>query len=368
LVDLAVDDTPLDPRVRQQALDIVRGVPEGATDERARRVYRWVLDHVQDGKESDGRRVVIGRSGSRQAAFRYLLSLLGISTELAVVRDRLAAPPLGKMSEVEVFDALLIRFDTDKGPRWLQVRDKFAPYGWVPAEMRGAPAYRLTAGTPAASVDAPGALDSAIYEGRADLKEDGSASLDLVVSLTGGRAIGWRNALDQVPDSRLYDFVEKELISSSFDGGHVRDLSIDGKADLDAPLVIKVRIQIPSLAKPVAQGLALEPILAVHLGQLAGLPERHTPLLRRASLHAEVRVRVVMPEALRMPADLTKGEVSFGDARVSVKDAVNGHAIDFDRVIDLPAARVQPGDEYTRYQRFARDADALVTREVLIGH
>ena len=61
---------------------------------------RWVLEHVQDGKESDGRRVLTGGSGSRQAAFRYMLRLLGIPSELALVKNRLATPPLGKMSEV----------------------------------------------------------------------------------------------------------------------------------------------------------------------------------------------------------------------------------------------------------------------------
>ena len=63
LVDLAGDETPLDPRLRAKALEVVRGVPATATDERARRVYRWVLEHVQDGKETDGRRVVTGRDG-----------------------------------------------------------------------------------------------------------------------------------------------------------------------------------------------------------------------------------------------------------------------------------------------------------------
>ena len=84
LADLVQDVTPLDPRPRAKALEIVRGVPASATDERARLLYRWVLEHVQESKESresDGRRVVTGGSGSRQAAFRYMLRLLGIENE-----------------------------------------------------------------------------------------------------------------------------------------------------------------------------------------------------------------------------------------------------------------------------------------------
>ncbi len=113
--------------------------------------------------------------------------------------------------------------------------------------------------------------------------------------------------------------------------------------------------------------MTLRPPFAPNLTQLAALPERHTPLLRRASWHAEVRLHVVLPDATRMPADLPHGEARDGDAYVVVKDAVNGHAIDFDRVIDLPAGRVQPGDEYARWQQFTRAADALVARDVALG-
>jgi hypothetical protein len=64
---------------------------------------------------------------------------------------------------------------------------------------------------------------------------------------------------------------------------------------------------------------------------------------------------------------MPSGELRFGEASVVAKDTVEGHDIDFERVIDLPAGRVQPGDEYARWQTFVREADALLTRDVLIG-
>jgi hypothetical protein len=33
----------------------------------------------------------------------------------------------------------------------------------------------------------------------------------------------------------------------------------------------------------------------------------------------------------------------------------------------MPSGRVQPGDEYVRWQTFVQSADALVTRDVLVG-
>ena len=45
--------------------------------------------------------------------------------------------------------------------------DKFAPYGYVPAEMRGQPAIRLIAGTPRETIPMEGALDGVSFTGRA---------------------------------------------------------------------------------------------------------------------------------------------------------------------------------------------------------
>jgi predicted Zn-dependent protease len=365
LVDLAQDETPLDPRLRAKALAIVGGAPREATDDRARLVYRWVLDHVQDGKESDGRRVVIGGSGSRQAAFRYLLRLLGIESQLALVKNRLATPPLGKMSEVDEYDSLALRFTTDRGFRWMMVRDKFAPYGYMPAELREQPAVVLSPGMPKDVVHAPGAIDAAVYEGRALVRKDGSGNLDMTLSLTGSRAMAWRNALDRVAQAKLYDFVERELIAPAFDGGHLRELKTEGEEELDRPLVLHIRAELPRFGRAVGAGFSLQPPFAANLAQLASLPERHTPLLRRSSLHTEVRLSVVLPESLKMPAQLPQGEVRYSDAFVRVQDKVNAHEVDFDRVVDLPAGRVQPGQEYASWQRFVRDADGLIAHDVI---
>ncbi len=367
LIDLADDETPLDPRLRAVADDVLRGVPSGATDERARRLYRWTLQHVQDGKETDGRRVMTGGSGSRQSAFRYLLRLAGMSSELALVRDGLSTQPLGKMSEIDQYDALLLRLTTDRGVRWLTVRDRFAPFGYVASELREEPAIRLVPGAPRDVVHAPGAVDRVIYEGRADVDASGAAKLDLTLTFDGNRAIAWRTALDRIPQAKLYDFVDRELVAASFDGGHARDIKTDDADALDKPLVMHLKVDVPEFGKRVAAGLAIHPPFAPNLGQLALLPSRRTPLLRPASWRAEVRLHVVLPESTRMPATLPHGQERDGDAYVLVRDVVNGHAIDFDRVIDLPSGRVQPGDEYAKWQTFARNADALVSRDVLIG-
>jgi len=62
---------------------------------------------------------------------------LAIPIDLAIVKDRLAMPPIGPMSDVENYDSLALRLDTGHGYRWLTVHDKFAPYGYVPPSSAG---------------------------------------------------------------------------------------------------------------------------------------------------------------------------------------------------------------------------------------
>src|SRR6185312_795573 len=92
MVDAAADETPRDPRLLRVALAIAGEAAPGASakagpkaaslEEKARRVYRWVLGNVEAGRETDGRRAVTGKSGNRTEAFLYLCRLLGIDAEI----------------------------------------------------------------------------------------------------------------------------------------------------------------------------------------------------------------------------------------------------------------------------------------------
>ncbi len=368
LIDAASDDTPLDPRLRKHALDLVKGVPESQVDARARLIYKDLAEHIEDGRESDGRRVIFGRSGSRQAAFQYLMRELGVPVSLAIVRNKLATAPIGKMSEVETFDNLLVRLDTGRqGPRWLTVRDKFAPYGYVPAELRGQPAIVLLPGAPRETTPASGAVDGISFEGRASLRADGSAAVDLVQSFAGKVGISMRGVLDKVPGTQLQAFVEQRLVGRNLPGARVKDIQIQNREELGEPLVLRVQAEVPQLARVQGGALILAPLFSMHLAQLAALPERQTPLLLGASSHVDVRFEVVVPETVQMPARLPKAEVRDADRVVQVADTLQGHALTLVRTVDVPAGRIQPGAPYEAFRRFVNEADALFDREVYLG-
>jgi tetratricopeptide (TPR) repeat protein len=366
-VDAASEETPMDPRLRKVARDIVGKIPPNKRDDRARAVYRWVGDALQESNETDGRRAITGRAGSRQAAFMYLVRLLGIPTELALVKSRIAMPPKGKISEVETYDNVVARLDNETGPRWMVIRDKFAPFGYVPAELRGQPAIRLVPGTPRDTTPTLGAADGVLLEGRAVMKEDGSANVDIAQSYVGRMGIGLRAVFDRVPESKRNEFVETRLLSANLPGARLRELKIENAEDLSAPLVLRIKAEIPQIARPVGSKVVLKALFPVNIAQVASLATRQTPLLLASSSHVEVKFQIVPPESYRLPATIPGGELHDGDRSVSVKDAVEGRSITLRRIVDIPAGRVQPGAEYAKFVAFTQQADQLLEKEIALG-
>jgi hypothetical protein len=366
-VDAASEETPLDPRLRRAALEIVKGIAPARKDERTRAVYKFLAENVQDAQESDPRRVITGRAGSRQAAFFYLMRLLGIRAELALVKSRIAMPPVGKMSEVEIYDNLVSRIEAESGARWLTVRDKFAPFGYVPAELRGQPAIRLVAGTPRDTTPELGASDGVLIEGKAYLKEDGSATVDLTQSYQGRMGIGLRAVFERVPEGQHKRLVETQMLASKLPGARLRELSIENREELAAPLVIRTKADVPSLARSVGQKLLLKSVFPMSIAQIASLAERQTPLLLGASTHVELKFQVIVPTTMRLPPSLPGANLRDGDRSVVVKDAVDGNAITLARIVDIPAGRVQPGAEYAKFVAFTQAADQVLEREIAIG-
>lgn len=253
------------------------------------------------------------------------------------------------------------------GVRWLTVRDKFAPAWYVPAEFRGQPAIRLVPGTPRDTTPTTGGNDGVSFEGHATLRADGTATVQLSQRFEGKAGIGMRGVLDKVPEARLHDFIESGLVGRSLPGARVHDFTVEHKEDPAAPLVLHINAEVPELARRSSGGLAIASIFPINLNELAALPERQTPLLMQVPFHVEVHFDITVPDSLHPPANLAPSGVKDGERTVDVKDAVHGQVLSLDRVVDIPAGRVQPGADYARFLRFIHDGDNLVQRELLLG-
>jgi tetratricopeptide (TPR) repeat protein len=376
-VDAATDTTPQDPRVKRIAESIVTGSsPDAETsakrpasiDEQARRIYRWVLANVEQGREDDGRRIVLGKSGNRTEAFMYLCGLLGIDASIGMVRDRLTAPSRGPFSEAESFNAIAVRIGTEHGPRWMVVRDKFAPYGYLPSSLRGQPAVILQAGAPRETTPTTGSADGVTYDGTVELRNDGSAVLDLEQRYEGKFAILLRTALESLPDAQRDEAIETRLVGQALPGARLRKLDIKNLSDLDAPLVLAMNLEMNDFARVNGNEIVISPPFTVRLGALASLPSRETPLYisEQSAMFSTVHLRIKLPNGARVTSNLVAATSNDGTRSTQVKDRVEQDMLVFDRVVGIPAGRIQP-DAYSIFQAFVREAETALRKDIVIS-
>jgi hypothetical protein len=364
LSEQVADTSPVDPRITELA----RGVGGGADVapiERARRAYRWVQDNIKDGQESDGRQVLTSRNGNRWSALRMLLRALDVPVSYLVARNRLAPPPNGPMSEAEAFNVPLLSVGQGSETAWLTLQEQFAPFGYVPVEARGMSAFELSVdGQRPLTVPLVGDQDRLEYAGKVALSANGSAQLMLRQRFVGKYAIRLRAGLTQVPEGRLHEVIESRLLGQALPGAELVDFSVEGRDDLDAPLVVQMVARVGKFAEVDNGRIVIEPPLMPRLTRLAALPERQTPLLIREAMHQSARLEIAIGPSTQVWG-LRQGEVQEGQYRVVARDEVKGGVLVLDREVSLAAGRVSPAD-YARFLAFTQQAEQLLAQPIVL--
>ncbi len=364
--DNLVDLTPMDPRIARIARGIVKAVPQGDTLEKARQLYRWIVDNVEDGEETDGRRVIIGKNGNRWRGFITLCRALDIDVAYAVAKNRLATPAIGPLSEASQFTVPLLKLQSGPKPTWLTVSSKYAPFGYVPAEVRGMPAYLLSGPEPQkTSVPAGGVRDGITYSGKAKVDREGSAHAELLLEFHGKYATGLRSALAQMPESRVRDALESRILGSALRGAQLIDYQVSDLDDLDRPLTFRLQAKVPHFAQKSGQRLILAPPFMPELSRLTALPSRRTPLLLDQANYQRILLHIELPKGARVTSKVASKDLKHADRRVSVDDQLEDNTLTLKRVIDLPAGRVQP-EQYPSFVQFAREADDALASSIRI--
>jgi cellulose synthase operon protein C len=260
-----------------------------------------------------------------------------------------------------------VRVVTEPGPRWMLVQDKFAPYGFMPSSLRGQPAVVLKPGAPHETTPETGAPDGVTHEGTVDLHADGSATLEVEQRYEGKLAILLRSALETLPDAQLKETVEASLLPQSLPGARLVSIEVKNLGDLDAPLVLAMKLEMSSFARARPGELVVAPPFPLHLASLAALPVRETPLYisEKIATRVAVRYRVNLPPGAHVSTALASTNAADGGRTAKVADHAEPGVLVLDRVVDLPAGRVQPG-AYAAFQEFARTADSALRRDIVV--
>jgi hypothetical protein len=304
--------------------------------------------------------------------------LVGIDARLGVVQDRMSPPPTGPFSEATRHAAPAVRIQTERGPRWLTVNERFAPYGFLPSSLRRQPAVLLDPGRPILTDEPPpilneitsaeGSEDRIVHSGEVKLREDGSAELRLVQRYHGKYAILVRTRLSAEPEPRWRDVLEAEVLGVALPGGRIAELEVKKLNELDEPVVLSMRVELPSFARRSEGALEIDVPFLPRLAPLGELNTRQTPLYlsERVANRSKVELNVELPRGATVVTDLARASFRDEERQVEVSDRLAGKGLRIERSVDVPAGRVQP-ERYAAFRAFVLGAEPALHRTIRVA-
>jgi hypothetical protein len=173
-----------------------------------------------------------------------------------------------------------------------------------------------------------------------------------------------RKGLSQVPEERLRDVIQSNLLAQTLRGAELLSHTIERRDDLDSPLAIRMKVRVPRFAQVNGKELVVAPPLGPDLDRLATLEARATPLLLGEAIHRTVKLEIELPKG----ASVTVPDVApirDGDRSVTVRDSAKGGILRLEREVSIPAGRVQPAD-YRSFAAFARRSDDALARGIVV--
>ncbi len=358
------ETTPIDPRIVRIAQNIVEDIDETNELERARALYRWVAENVQEGDEADGRRAVIGKRGNQWRAFTVLCRSLGVPAQWVVAKNRLAPPPKGPASEAAQYGSTVLRVGS-KRHAWVTFAGKYSPFGYVPVEVRGMPGFLLTGDDPKpVTVATEGEADRLDFKAKVQLDSTGSAKLTLTQVFSGKFGSAVRQALSEMGERQTKDAVEGNILGSSLRGARLINHRFVEMDQLDVPLRLDMDASMAQFALRREGQLRINPPYVPNLSQYTTLPSRQTAVLIGSDRDWSIQFSITLPKGAKVSVPAPR-QFRFGEHRVLVNDRVEGGQLILDRTVQLFAGRVTP-EQYSDFAKFTRAADAALSQEITI--
>ncbi|MCC7536481.1 MAG: hypothetical protein IT379_09715, partial [Deltaproteobacteria bacterium] len=330
----------------------------------ARRAYAWALEHVEHGDDLLGAvmPMIVSRAGDRGRVVRFLAERCGVPAELALVASAGGDRNDAVVPDASAYPFVLVRLrPAGAEPVWLWTNDRGTPFGYLPPVVRGQRALVLT--EDGDSTTTPATARDGLFDDRRTLELDvevapnGSARVEAVERYTGAGAITWRRLLERIPEAQLERRFEEAYVGRMIAGAELTGLSIEGRRDNDAPVVLRYAYDVPAFGRRQGQRWILPGLYPAGLAQgLARRATRTTPMYTGDAVDIGLVARIRVADGMRPLALPEVAELTAGGARFTSRwrrEGAGGRTLVQERRLIVPPVRIEPGD-YPRFASFAR--------------
>lgn len=367
LLDALVDKDVADPQARRLARKLAGDAQDDVT--RARRLYAWVLEHVEDADSvfEQAAPMLAQRTGDRNRVLRYLLGLVGVESELVLARSIASDQTDAKVANDQTFTNLLVRVaPEDHEPVFLSLKERGAPFGYVPPGLRGQEALVLAPGAPRVTLpEGASGQDRHTAEMSLALGTDGSARAKMVEVYRGAGAVAWRNNLEGVPDAVLQERFGKQYVARLIPGARLTELEIEGRDDPELPFVLRYAFEVSNLGRRQGNRWILPTLLPPRFAsRYASAAKRTTTQVVAPPFEQHFTLRVDVPGSVALPPSWKPVRLAGpGGARFAMRAARDGDTLVVERKARIPLQRVS-ADGYPKWAAFCRAADQVASREI----
>ncbi len=370
LRDALADQDVHDPAARALVARVLGHARNARQRVKAERLYRWVLDNVENNNDVFGLApsMLADRTGNRARLLQYLFGLAGVRSKLVIARTLAADATPTELPDPETYQHLLVMVGEGDHAVFLSTVDRGAPFGYVPPQLRGEPALVLDAS--AGQVEIPNAeigADRRSIEIELTVQRNGSATAEVVETFRGAPAIAWRRDLESIPAAMLEHRFEEGYVARIVPGATLSSLTVSGREDIEQPLVFTYSFDVSQLGQ-VQSGRRRIPTLypTILAPVYARLGERTTTELVAPGVDVDVRITLRAAGGLSLPAP--PREVRIADpsgSSLRMRASREGDALVLEREVRVPVMRV-PADEYARFAAFCRRVDEAEAAELAL--
>jgi hypothetical protein len=344
--------------------------------ETAEKIYAAVAQAVRgrsNGTDfgSNAAHVLAQGRGNRLLVLKAALAAAGIPAHLVLVRTFGADRAPYRFPRGELFAYALLRAELPGGAVWLDPSYRLAPFGQLPAFVRGQDAWVVPEPSEApVEIRTPSALPGQ-EEGRQvalelELDAQGVATGKGRDQHLGFEAAALKDALERMDRDQRKQAVEA-MLGRGLAGVSLETLSAEHETDLGGGATLQYELHV-ALARRDGEQLFLPSSLLPSrmVRRWGGAGERTVLLLVDTQEQTASRTTIALPKGrhLRHPPPPVSLSTPFGDYKWAARE--EGGKIVLDESLNVQQQRVAP-DKYAAFMAFARGVDDAQSQELVVA-